>query len=108
MAIQCTVYTRGQEDKVEGRNKERAYGIKHWGRVRTIPGINKQAHLRLTSPQEEAFTLPDLTLLVEVSSFAYILHLAKPCSYTRRMTCMKLNLSTILCRVADVETVITH
>eukprot|EP00965_Chrysotila_dentata_P096742 3197289-Pleurochrysis_carterae.AAC.3 len=34
-----------EEGKEEGNGRlerERAYGIKHWGKVRTIPRINKQ------------------------------------------------------------------
>eukprot|EP00965_Chrysotila_dentata_P078440 2584455-Pleurochrysis_carterae.AAC.1 len=33
---------QGQGDKDEERNKEKTHGIKHWGRVRTIPRIHKQ------------------------------------------------------------------
>eukprot|EP00965_Chrysotila_dentata_P174583 5763165-Pleurochrysis_carterae.AAC.1 len=30
----------GQEHKEDEGNKEKTYGIKHWGRVRTIPRIH--------------------------------------------------------------------
>eukprot|EP00965_Chrysotila_dentata_P180437 5956107-Pleurochrysis_carterae.AAC.1 len=33
---------RGEEHKEEIRNNEKTYGIKYWGRVRTIPRLHKQ------------------------------------------------------------------
>eukprot|EP00965_Chrysotila_dentata_P198294 6178695-Pleurochrysis_carterae.AAC.5 len=32
----------GQAHKEEGGSKVKTYGIKHWGRVRTIPRVNQQ------------------------------------------------------------------